>query len=124
MPNALHQLTAYRKDGLWMFDDPRKNIFEEPFVAGADIMFDDMSGRNKDTRINRCQVVFASTPIPETDVHVELSRSDGFDGHFYVVKSSFSQSVGFEFWLCPALLAFFPKAPKNIFVKVIESYAA
>jgi len=124
MPNALHQLTAYRKNGLWMFDDPLKNIFEEPFVAGADVMFDLMSGRNKNAKINHCQVVFGPTPIPEADVHVELSRPDGFDGHFYVVKKFVPDVEGFQFWLCPALLAFFPKAPQDLFVKVIRSYAA
>ena len=97
MPNALHQLTAYRKDGLWMFDDPRKNIFEEPFVAGADIMFDLMSGRNRD------------------------AHADGFDGHFYTVRKFLPELERFQFWLCPALLAFFEKAPQSIFVKVIQS---
>lgn len=121
MPNALHQLTAYRKDGLWMFDDPQKNIFEEPFVAGADIMFDLMSGRNRDASINLCQVVFAATPLPEVDVHVELSHADGFDGHFYTVRKFLPALERFQFWLCPALLAFFEKAPQSIFVKVIQS---
>ena len=43
----------------------------------------------------------------------------GWYGHFYFVKQFIAELSGFEFWLCPALLAFFPEAPQEIFVKVI-----
>ena len=41
--------------------------------------------------------------------------------HFYIVRQFNDELEGFEFWLCPALLAFFPEAPLEIFVKVISS---
>ena len=106
-----------------MFDDPLRGIYEEPFVAGADVMFDVMSGRNQTPSIDHCSIVFAETPIPDCEVHVVLLRPDGCDGHHYVVKKFLPELEGFQFWLCPALLAFFPKAPQNLFVKVIRSNA-
>ena len=48
-----------------------------------------------------------------------LSRPDGWDGHFYIVRQFIDELAGFEFWLCPALLAFFPEAPQEVFVKVM-----
>ena len=124
MPNALFALSAYFKDGLWMFDDPLLDIYEEPFVAGADMMFDVMSGRINNPKIHQCSIVFAATPIPNSDVHVVLSRPDGWDGHFYIVRQFIDELAGFEFWLCPALLAFLPEAPQEIFVKVMSSSIA
>lgn len=44
MANALFNLNAYRKNNTWMFDDESRDIREEPFVAGADVVFDFMSG--------------------------------------------------------------------------------
>ena len=124
MPNALFTLTAYRKENLWMFDDSLRKIYEEPFVAGADVMFDVMSGRNHTPSIDHCSIVFAETPIPDCEVHVVLSRPDGCDGHYYTVKRFSPELAGFEFWLCPALLAFFETAPQEIYVKVIASWVS
>ena len=121
MPNALFKLNAYFKDGFWMFDDEYREIYEEPFVAGADLLFDEMSGRVDDQSIDQCSVVFAHTPIPEADVHAVLSHGDGYDGHYYTVEQYKPEIQGFQFWLCPALLAFYDEAPKDLFVKVMNS---
>ena len=121
MPNALFKLNAYFQDGFWMFDDEYREIYEEPFVAGADLLFDEMSGRVDDHSINQCSIVFGHTPIPEADVHAVLSHGDGYDGHYYTVEHYKPEIQGFQFWLCPALLAFYDEAPKDIFVKVMNA---
>ena len=120
MANSLFTLHAYRKHNSWMFDDEGRDIQQEPFVAGADVVFDYMSGFVSDDTKDTCDIVFASTPFPDHDVHVKLNRPDGYDGHYYNVEKfkQYPQGVGFEFWLCPALLAFFDEAPDNIYVKV------
>jgi hypothetical protein len=120
MPNSLFKLHAYLKDNTWMFDDEKRGIVEEPFVAGADIMFDFMSGRVMSPANDTCDIVFSATPIPDHDVHATLTGDDGHDGHYYDVQkfNQFPEGVGFEFWLCPALLEFFNKAPDNLYVKV------
>ena len=120
MANALFSLSAYVKNDMWMFDDESRDIKEEPFVAGADTMFDLMSGRSADLSIDRCNIVFGSTPIPDYDVHVKLKGDDGHDGHYYVVNKfiKYPAVETFKFWLCPALLAFFDEAPQDIYVSV------
>lgn len=119
MPNHLFKLNAYFKHGLWMFDDEYRDIYEEPFVEGADRLFDEMSGRINDQSITKCSIVFGHTPIPNAEVHATLSHGDGWDGHFYTVKRFNEDLAGFQFWLCPALLAFYEEAPKDIFVKIL-----
>lgn len=120
MANALFSLSAYVKNDMWMFDDESRDIKEEPFVAGADTMFDLMSGRSANLSIDQCNIVFGSTPIPDYDVHVKLKGDDGHDGHYYVVEKfvKYPAVETFKFWLCPALLAFFDEAPENIYVSV------
>jgi hypothetical protein len=120
MANSLFSLSAYVKNGTWMFDDESRDIKEEPFVAGADIMFDLMSGREADPTIESCNIVFGATPIPDHDVHVTLDGTDGYDGHYYVVNKfdKYPAVETFRFWLCPALLAFFDEAPQNIYVSI------
>ena len=117
MANSLFSLFAYVKNGTWMFDDDSRDIKEEPFVAGADIMFDLMSGREADQTIESCSIVFGATPIPDHDVHVRLIGNDGHDGHYYKMYRAVET---FQFWLCPALLEFFDEAPEDIYVSIKE----
>lgn len=125
MPNSLFTINAYRKHHMWMFDDESRDIKEEPFVFGADLMLDYASGSVKpdgslDESKDECTIVFSATPMPKNDIHIRLYEPDGMDGHFYeVVKfDQWQEGEGFQFWLCPALLAFFDKAPENIYVKI------
>jgi hypothetical protein len=38
--NAINVIAPYRHHGMWVFDDPRVGLIQEPFVAGADTMID------------------------------------------------------------------------------------
>jgi hypothetical protein len=38
--NAINVIVPYKKYGMWVFDDPRVGLVEEPFVGGADTMID------------------------------------------------------------------------------------
>jgi hypothetical protein len=38
--NAINVIASYRHHGMWVFDDPRVGLVQEPFVAGADTMID------------------------------------------------------------------------------------
>ena len=120
MPNALFTLHAYFKNNTWMFDDESRDIKQEPFVAGADVLFDFMSGRESDSSVDECDLLFGATPIPDHDLHVRLIGNDGYDGHYYMVEffKAFRQFETFQFWLCPALLAFFDEAPEDIYVSI------
>jgi hypothetical protein len=38
--NAINAIAPYKHLGMWVFDDPRVGLNQEPFVAGADAMID------------------------------------------------------------------------------------
>jgi hypothetical protein len=38
--NAINVIAPYKHHGMWVFDDPRVGLNQEPFVAGADAMID------------------------------------------------------------------------------------
>ena len=38
--NAINVIAPYKHHGMWVFDDPRVGLVQEPFVAGADTMID------------------------------------------------------------------------------------
>ena len=125
--NSIFSLTAYRHDNMWVFDDEDRGLVKEPFVAGADTMFDVMSGNIlPDTNNTRCSIAFSANPMPNHDVHVKQIEDHGEDmGDTYEVVKAFTPALntfnGFQFWLCPALLSFFKSAPENIYVSVISS---
>lgn len=125
--NSIFSLTAYRHDDMWVFDDEERGLVKEPFVHGADTMFDFMSG-NVLPGVNntRCSIVFSANPMLNNDVHVKHIEDLGEDmGDIYEVVSAFTSATtsfdGFQFWLCPALLSFFNKAPENIYVSVTSA---
>ena len=37
---AINVIAPYKWHGMWVFDDPRVGLVQEPFVAGADTMID------------------------------------------------------------------------------------
>ena len=120
--NALFTLTFYRHDGQWVFDDERRGIMVEPLVCGADDVFDVLSGRHADDRINRCTVNFSASPIPGHDVHATYLRPE--DGGSRYSTTDMTGDTPFEFWLCPALFAYFDRAPKDLYVQKVRSWSA
>ncbi len=38
--NAINVIAPYKYLGMWVFDDPRAGLVQEPFVSGADTMID------------------------------------------------------------------------------------
>ena len=36
--NAINVISPYKYHGMWVFDDSRVGLMQEPFVAGADTM--------------------------------------------------------------------------------------
>ena len=38
--NEINVISPYKYHGMWVFDDPRVGLVQEPFVAGADTWID------------------------------------------------------------------------------------
>jgi hypothetical protein len=108
--NAINIIAPYKHHGIWVFDDPRVGLVEEPFVAGADAMIDrvvaDIPGAARGFTL-----IFSIGPFPGHQYKLDWMREEG-GGNWY-----YAEALGMEGWLCPALFRYFPEAPKHIYVQ-------
>ena len=108
--NAINLIVPYRHEGMWVFDDARVGLNQEPFVSGADTMIDvlvaDIPNAQKGFKL-----LFSATPFPGHQVKLEWAREES-SGNWYA-----SPQLKMEGWLCPALFKYFEKAPQEIYVK-------
>src|SRR5260370_36404356 len=61
--NAINIIAPYKHHGMWVFDDPRVGLVQEPFVAGADTMIDRVVAELPDAE-HGFTMIFSSTPFP------------------------------------------------------------
>src|SRR4051812_16788839 len=109
--NAINVIAPYKHHGMWVFDDARVGLHQEPFVGGADTMIDKAVAGIPDAK-EGFVMVFSERPFPGQQIKLEWRRNDGA-GDWY-----WSAQLGQEGWLCPALLKYFERAPKEIYVHV------
>jgi len=109
--NALLVIAPYKYQGAWVFDDPAVGLFREPFIAGIDTMIDkavaDIPNAEKGFR-----AIFSAAPFPGANWKLDWRREES-GGNWY-----YSDQFQMEGWLCPALLKYFPTAPREIYVKI------
>ncbi len=108
--NFLLIIAPYKKDGMWVFDDPRVGLRQEPFVAGADRIMDLLS-----TGLPHAEegftLIFSAQSFPGSEVRFTRGRAER-GGFWYSWPEK-----GVEGWLCPALFKYFPAAPPEIHVQ-------
>lgn len=109
--NSINVIAPYKHLGMWVFDDARVGLAQEPFVGGADEMIDHIV-----TNIPNAEkgfvMLFSGIPFPKYDVKLEWQRAEG-SGNWY-----YCEQLDMEGWLCPALFKYFAKTPQEIFVQV------
>ena len=109
--NVLLVIAPYKYQGTWVFDDPEVGLLREPFIAGIDTMIDkavaDIPNAEKGFR-----AIFSASPFPGADLKLQWRRAES-GGNWY-----YSEQFKMEGWLCPALLKYFPTAPREIYVKI------
>jgi hypothetical protein len=109
--NALLVIAPYKYQGTWVFDDPAVGLSREPFIAGIDTIIDkavaDIPSAEKGFR-----AIFSASLFPGADLKLEWRRAES-GGNWY-----YSDRFKMEGWLCPALLKYFPTAPREIYVKI------
>ena len=114
--NAIQLIAPYRHLGMWVFDDPRVGLIQEPFVSGADSMIDELvkeiCGAESGFRL-----LFSPTPFPGHSLHLEWLREDS-GGNWYVWAER-----KMEGWLCPALFRYFDQAPTDIYAQALPAAA-
>lgn len=109
--NTINIIAPYKYLGMWVFDDERVGLIQEPFVSGADLMIDRMVG-NIPNAEKGFAMLFSATAFPGHNIKLEWRRSE-HGGNWY-----YSSQLEMEGWLCPALFKYFPEAPKELYVQV------
>ncbi len=108
MANAIVLIRPYKHLGMWVFDDPRVGLVQEPFVGGADAVIDKMTAGIPDAQ-NGFLLLFSGSPFPGHQLRLEWTRGDG-NGNWYRARD-----LDMEGWLCPALLRYFDEPPAEIY---------
>ena len=108
--NAINVIAPYKHHGLWVFDDSRVGLVQEPFVAGADAMIDRVVADLPDAE-HGFTLIFSSTPFPGHQYQLDWRRSEA-GGNWY-----YAEQLDMEGWLCPALLKYFAEVPKQLYVQ-------
>ena len=109
--NAINVIAPYKHLGMWVFDDPRVGLVQEPFVSGADTMIDRVVAEIPNAE-SGFVMLFSSSPFPGSQIRLEWHRADS-GGNWY-----YSPQLDLEGWLCPALLRYFEQAPREIYVQI------
>jgi hypothetical protein len=108
--NAIIAIHPYKHEGLWVFDDKKLGLLQEPFVAGADTIIESMAANIPDAA-SGFTLLFSSSPFPGYEAVFEWRRPE-MDGNWY-----YSPDLDSEGWLCPALFKYFESAPEKIYAR-------
>jgi len=108
--NSMLVIHPYRVEGMWVFDDARAGLVQEPFVSGADLILDRLvegiPGAEKGFTL-----LFSASPFPGFQAQFDWRRAE-HGGNWY-----FCRQLGMEGWLCPALFKYFEAAPPTIYAQ-------
>jgi len=110
--NSLFAIAPYKFAGMWVFDDSRVGLVQEPFVSGADTIIDVLTADIPDAEVG-FRLVFSAEPFPGYTARFEWLRPE-FGGNWYAWPEG-----NLEGWLCPALFKYFEAAPKEIYVQAL-----
>lgn len=88
--NAITVIAPYKHHAMWVFDDPRVGLVQEPFVAGADIMIDRVVADIPDAE-HGFTLIFSSTPFPGHQYRLDWQRAEGGGNwHSWTWKAGFA----------------------------------
>ena len=122
--NSIHTMHVYRHHNIWVFDNPSVGLVKEPFVAGADEVFDYIAKAHcgLDTPEDNLymDILFASTDFPGRQLWAGWVGSSVGGNDYKVLNSDFAPLINHNLWLCPALLKYYRKAPMDIYMKVVK----
>lgn len=123
--NSLFTMRVYRHEGMWVFDNPAVDLIKEPFVAGADTIFDEIAyGYDKQFETSdkiKIDIVFSSKEFPGWE-HMCEHTGKQYDGNTYVMCATTIPTLkNHDLWLCPALLKYFSTPPRTLFMSVTQT---
>ena len=104
--NAINVIAPYKHHGMWVFDDPRVGLVQEPFVAGADTMIDRVVADIPDAE-RGFTLIFSSTPFPGHQHRLDWRRAEDGGNWYYAVE------LNIEGWFAPPCYDIFRRLPNN-----------
>lgn len=108
--NQIMVIHPYKSDGLWVFDDEKVGLIEEPFVSGADEIISLMVAGMDDAE-QGFSLLFSANPFPGYQLELRWLHEE-YDGHWYYAARFNKQG-----WLCPALFKYFDAAPRRLYAQ-------
>lgn len=108
--NSLFAIAPYKFQDMWVFDDPKVGLVQEPFVSGADTIIDVLT-EDLPNAADGFKLIFSPEPFPGYSAHFVWSRPE-HNGNWYSWPARNTEG-----WLCPALLKYFQTAPKDLYAK-------
>ena len=114
--NSIIAIHPYKYEGLWVFDDEKVGLVQEPFVSGADTIIETMV-QTIPSAEDGFTLIFSAIPFPGHQAKFDWVREDSGGNWYYI------EELDSEGWLCPALFKYFETAPKNIYAQFKEKGA-
>ena len=108
--NAIRVIHPYKHEGMWVFDDEKVGLVQEPFVSGADVIIDRMVADIPNAE-DGFSLIFSHEPFPGYQAEFDWLRAE-FNGNWYHCKE-----LDMEGWLCPALFRYFAGAPIKLYAQ-------
>lgn len=108
--NALTIIKPYKYLDMWVFDDEKVGLVQEPFVSGADDIIEKMVKEIPNAEQGFI-MIFSATPFPGHQLVLEWRREE-MQGNWY-----YAADLDQEGWLCPALFKYFEQAPKKLYAQ-------
>jgi len=109
----MFSIHPYKFKGIWVFDNPARNLDKEAFVQGADKILDYIS-KDIAGAADGFMLTFSPFPVKGSKFVVSFLKAE-FGGSWYQLEGTDIQG-----WLCPALFKFFDTAPAKLFLTVEE----
>ena len=109
--NAISVIFPYKYEDLWVFDDERAGLVQEPFISGADTLIDRALAAEGINGDNGFRLMFSAGEFPGYDYRFTWVR-EGEGGNWY-----HSEDFQIDGWLCPALFKYFDRTPEALYAK-------
>ena len=110
MSNSIIVIFPYKYQDMWVFDDRKVGLIQEPFVSRMPQIIDLLVAEieNADQGF---KLLASNTPFPEFQIKMTWLNEE-YKGNWYYWKEADKKG-----WLCPALLKYFDKPPQELFCK-------
>jgi len=110
--NSIFRIVIHKEENLWVFDDSKFGVQEQPFVFGSALILEKMV-EGVGEELDRVNVVFSSLPFPGSEHSLEFVREET-KGFVYRWEDEKLQG-----WMSPSLRNYFPEPPSKIFLQLL-----